>query len=75
MATYTYQRWFPPNVVGDGTAVAPAFVLAVSNSCWREEKRQEQTELRAWESEGGNPEPRSVTVQASLSQPLDKNDR
>ena len=66
MATYTYKRWFPPNVVVDGTEVAPALVLAVINRRWREETRQQQTELRAWESEGGNPAPRDVPVQGSL---------
>jgi hypothetical protein len=53
MAIYAYKRWFPPDVVGDGTAIAPAFVLAVINRRRRDEKRQQQTQLRAWESEGG----------------------
>jgi len=66
MANYTYKRWFPPNVVGDGAAVAPAFVLAAINRSWRDEKRRQQTELRTWESEGGSPAPRNVPVQGSL---------
>jgi hypothetical protein len=66
MATYTYKRWFPPCVVIDGTAIAPAFVLAASNHHWQDEKRQEQAELRAWEGEGGSPAARSVAVQGFL---------
>ena len=66
MATYTYRRWFPPCLVIDGVAIAPAFVLAARNRCWRDEKRQDPAELRTWESEGGNPAPRSDPVQASL---------
>jgi hypothetical protein len=62
MATYTYKRWFPPNVIGDDTAGAPAFVLAAINRRLRDEKRQQQAELRAWESEGGNPAPRNITA-------------
>jgi hypothetical protein len=66
MATYTYRRWFPPGLVIDGIAIAPAFVLAVRNRCWQDEKRQAQAELRTWESEGGNPAPPGDPVQASL---------
>ena len=66
MATHSYKRWFPPGLVIDGTAIAPAFVLAASDRCRLDDKHQEQTELRVWESDGGNPAPRSVGVQASL---------
>jgi hypothetical protein len=66
MATYTYKRWFPSRLVIDGRAIGPAFGLGVGNRCSQDEKRQEQPELLAWESEGGNPESRSVAVQACL---------
>jgi hypothetical protein len=65
MAT-AYSAWFPPCLVIDGTAIAPAFVLAVRNRCWQDENRQDQADLRTWESEGGNRAPRGDPVQASL---------
>jgi len=61
----TYKRWFPSRLVVEGVAIAPGVLLA-TNHRKRDEKQQQQLELRAWEAEGGNPAPRDIPVQGSL---------
>jgi hypothetical protein len=63
----TYKRWFPPLRLVDGVAIAPAVLLA-TNHRKREEKNQQQLELRSWEDEGGNPAPPTAVVQSTLSE-------
>ena len=62
----TYRRWYPPLLLVDGVAIAPAAMLA-ANHWKRDEKHQQQLELRAWEGEGGNPASRTAAVQSILS--------
>jgi hypothetical protein len=61
-----YKRWFPPLVLVDGVAIAPAILLATEHRK-RDEKHQQRLDLRAWEGEGGNPAPRTPAVQSSWS--------
>ncbi len=63
----TYKRWLPPLRLVDGVAIAPAVLLA-TNHRKRDEKNQQQLELRAWEAEGGNPAPPTAAVQSTLSE-------
>ena len=62
-----YKRLYPPLLLVDGVAIAPA-VLMAANYRKREAKHQQQFELRAWEGEGGKAAPRTAAVQSSLSQ-------
>lgn len=62
---FTYKRRIPPLLIIDGTTIAPAFVLA-GRTRRRDQKRQEQIDLHAWESEGGNPALRNAPMQRSL---------
>ena len=59
----TYVRWFPQQLVIDGIAIAPAFVLAELEQRRRDEKGRQQVELQAWEDEGGSPAPRAAGYQ------------
>ena len=61
-----YKRLYPPLLLVDGAAIAPA-VLMATNHRKRDEKHQQQLELRGWEDEGGKPALRTVAVQSTLS--------
>jgi hypothetical protein len=66
----TYKRWFPPRLVVDVTTAPPAFVLARQDRWSRQEKRLHQTELHAWEGEGGIPASSNVALQSpSFAEP------
>jgi hypothetical protein len=59
-----YKRWFPPLPTVQGATIPRRF--SGSRRSRLDEKHQEQAELQAWESEGGNPDPRSASRQSPL---------
>jgi hypothetical protein len=60
-----YKRWFAPLSTVYGATIPRRFTGSRQSRARLDEKRQEQTELQAWEGEGGNPDPRSASRQSS----------